>query len=80
MKVTVDFKSLVIGVLIATVLFLSLGTTQYHATRHGRFQLIIIDGYAFVFDNESGRVWQKTISGYVSQNIEEAKSFYGSKI
>ena len=79
MKVTIDFKSVAIGAIIVAVLFLSLGTTQYHATRYGRFQLILIDGYAFVFDRENGRVWQKSISGYVGQNIEDAKSFYGPK-
>lgn len=82
MKLNIDLRSAFVGVILAVVLLLSLGATRGRICRHGRYQLILTDNYAFIFDSTRGQVWQKGISTYsCTQNTaENAKSFFAPKI
>jgi len=81
MKLDIDLKSAVIGVVLAIVLMVSLGATRHRSHRHGRYQLILTDNYAFIFDSTRGQMWQKGISTYsCTDTSENAKLFFGPKM
>lgn len=82
MKLNIDLKSAVIGVILAVILTLSLGATRHRSHRHGRYQLILTEDYAFIFDSTRGQVWQKGISTYscTASTAENAKLFFGPKM
>jgi hypothetical protein len=57
MKTSFDVKSLVIGLVVGLVLAALLGATS--KPEAGRFQFATNPGHAFVFDTQTGQVWEK---------------------
>ena len=82
MKLDIDIRSAVIGLILAVVLLLSVGATRRRSCRHGRYQLILTESHAFIFDSTRGEVWQKGISTYSCERntAENAKVFFAPKM
>lgn len=58
---TIDFKSALIGGLLAVVILCLLGAVPFAATEeYGRFQIETNNDYALVLDSATGQVWSSS--------------------
>lgn len=78
MRLNIDLKSVIIGVVLTGILVVAMGATYHPARPCGRYQLTLSDDYAYIIDTENGRVWQKRIGSFTS-NSESVKRFFASK-
>ncbi len=88
MKVHVDLKSVVIGFLLAGVVFLGLGTARIGPREVvGRFQIACTDTLCFVVDTVTGQVWTSQQKEFLEPKIktvaaeiqaEAGKAFVGA--
>lgn len=67
MKVQLDLRSVLFGMIIAIIVTFSLGASRSSSTSttHGRFQLCLPGegSHAFVIDTTTGQVWSKSTTG-----------------
>jgi hypothetical protein len=73
MKPQIDFKSVLIGILLALCVFLAMGAaSSSHPMRNGRYHLAAVgDDNAYIVDSSTGRVWRHRThnNGFEEMNI-----------
>ena len=78
MSKQIDFKSLVIGILITVCITLAMGASNYPGTSSaGRFQIALRDNHAYVLDTVNGRVWERYLP---SSQGRTSNSFHAEKL
>ena len=70
----IDFKSLIIGVLVTVCITLAMGASVYQPgpAPESRFKIVARDNHVYVLDSTNGRVWEKfapNTAGRTSQNF-----------
>ncbi len=72
----IDFKSLIIGILVTVCIVLAMGA-GFSSASSGRFQLSLRDNHAYIIDTANGRVWER----YAPANQgRTSKNFHAEKI
>lgn len=79
MKTAFDLKSLLVGLAIGIVLAAVLGAASkvVGKAETGRFQFATNPGHAFVFDTQTGEVWEKfegSSGGETTSGFNEPKT------
>jgi len=70
MRYTFDFKSILVGAILAAGLFLAFGAAHRPAPQPRRFRIEASDRYVYVLDSTTGQVWEKSLG---SRNEQFAK-------
>lgn len=61
MNKQIDIKSVIIGILITVCIVLAMGAGRSTMpTVLGRFQLMAVEGQAYVIDTDTGQVWVRS--------------------
>ena len=79
----IDLRSVLLGVLLASCVFLAIGSSSDSTIgRSGRYQAVAqANNYVYVLDTHSGRIWQKhpSRSEFAEMKIDTQPSVAGKR-
>lgn len=77
----IDFKSLVIGLMLCLCIILALGSSKDN--NNGRYQCCADEGYVFILDTQTGHTWKiddsTTVDLGTPQNRQSQQSYVTPK-